>query len=344
MLSLVLAGIVFVLRPGDPPARYLLLIFTMFSATAFLVEASYSLYHYQLPGPLLFLSEMVTSGWVTVFMPALALLALSYPVAKGPMRRTPRLTPALFFGIPLILFAGLTGYIVLTRDPGAVNIVNIIATLFIAIVCLGTAAVALIHNLFTVRDPLARAQMRWFGLGLGFGLVLPLAMVFIITGGSFEPTAPWQQVVNGIATLLTLLLPVSLAVGILRYRLFDIDVIIRRTTSYAILTGLLLLVYFGSVVVLQRLLSPITGESTVAVVLSTLLIAALFLPLRHRIQDIIDRRFFRKKYDAEQVLAGFAATVRDETDLDALTAELVRVIQETMQPEFVHVWLKEPEK
>ncbi|MEZ4517229.1 MAG: hypothetical protein R3C44_10450 [Chloroflexota bacterium] len=129
----------------------------------------------------------------------------------------------------------------------------------------------------------------------------------------------------------------------MRYRLFDIDVIIRRTTSYAILTGLLLLVYFGSVIILQRLLSPITGESTVAVVLSTLLIAALFLPLRRRVQEVIDRRFFRQKYDAEQVMAEFAATVRDETDLDALTAELVRVIQETMQPEFVSVWLKEPD-
>ena len=137
-----------------------------------------------------------------------------------------------------------------------------------------------------------------------------------------------------------LALPLALAVGILRYSLFDIDVIIRRTTSYAILTALLALVYFGSVVVLQRLLAPVTGESTAAVVLSTLLIAALFLPLRRRVQATIDRRFFRKKYDAEQVLARFAATARDETDLDALTAELVRVIQETMQPESVSVWLR----
>ena len=137
-----------------------------------------------------------------------------------------------------------------------------------------------------------------------------------------------------------LALPLALAVGILRYRLFDIDVIIRKTTSYAILTALLALVYFGSVVVLQRLLAPVTGESTAAVVLSTLLIAALFLPLRRRVQATIDRRFFRKKYDAEKVLQQFAATARDETDLDALTAELLRVIQETMEPEHVSVWLK----
>lgn len=104
---------------------------------------------------------------------------------------------------------------------------------------------------------------------------------------------------------------------------------------------MLALVYFGLVVVLQRLLLPAIGDSTPAVVLSTLLIAALFMPLRRRVQGFIDRRFYRRKYDAEKVLAQFAATARDETDLDALTAELLRVIQETMQPEYVSLWLKE---
>ena len=135
-------------------------------------------------------------------------------------------------------------------------------------------------------------------------------------------------------------LGLAILIAILRYRLFDIDIIIRRTTSYAILSALLALIYFGSIVVLQQLLAPITGESDLAVVLSTLLIAALFLPLRRRVQDAIDRRFFRRKYDAEKVLQQFAATARDETDLDALTAELLRVIQETMEPEHVSMWLK----
>ena len=101
------------------------------------------------------------------------------------------------------------------------------------------------------------------------------------------------------------------------------------------------LVYLGSIAVLQRLLTPITGDSTPAVVLSTLLIAALFLPVRRRVQDTIDRRFNRTRYDTEKTLQAFAATARDETDLNALLAELMRVIQETMQPETVSVWLKE---
>ena len=109
------------------------------------------------------------------------------------------------------------------------------------------------------------------------------------------------------------------------------------------MTALLALIYFGGVVLLQWLFGALTGveQSPLAVVISTLAIAALFTPLRRRIQDTIDRRFFRKKYDAQRVLAQFAATARDETDLDALLAELVRVVDETLQPEHVSIWLKD---
>jgi hypothetical protein len=139
-----------------------------------------------------------------------------------------------------------------------------------------------------------------------------------------------------------LCLPGGLAFAILRYRLYDIDVFIRRTLVYTTVTALLALVYFGSIVILQAVFQSVTGErSGFVIVLSTLLIAALFSPLRTRIQSAINRRFYRRKYDAQQVLARFGITARDETDMYALTAELARVVQETMEPEQVHVWLKE---
>lgn len=180
-------------------------------------------------------------------------------------------------------------------------------------------------------DGQERQQFKWL-------VVAAIFIFFSMLGpGSGSWTGVWNYVVNMLAVTA---IPLAIAVAVARYRLWDLDLIIRRTTQYALLTGILALVYFGSVIVLQRLITPLTGDSTPAIVLSTLLIAALFLPLRRRIQDTIDHRFFRRKYDAEQVMERFAATARDETDLDALTAELVRVIQETMQPEHVSVWLK----
>ena len=140
------------------------------------------------------------------------------------------------------------------------------------------------------------------------------------------------------------MVPVSVAVSILRYRLWDIDVLINRALVYGLLTATLGLTYFAGVVALQAGFRAVTGqESNLALVASTLAIAALFQPGRRRLQDIIDRRFYRRRYDAARTLAAFAATARDEVDLDRLSEALVRAVQQTVQPAHVSLWLAGPE-
>jgi hypothetical protein len=163
--------------------------------------------------------------------------------------------------------------------------------------------------------------------------------LIISVSPSSAPIADWIY-----SNVLIALLPVCLGIAITRYRLFDIEVIIRRTLVYSTLTIILGLVYVGCIVVSRALVAPYIGGSDVAVVASTLAIAALFTPLRHRIQNLIDRRFYRRKYDAAKVLAAFGATARDETDLERLTGEMLRVVDETMQPKFVGLWLREPDR
>jgi hypothetical protein len=198
------------------------------------------------------------------------------------------------------------------------------------------ASVASLFVRFRRADPVERSQLKWLLYAGGVFLI-------VYAGAGFALNLSGTDLFEIALVLSILSLPVAIAIAILRYRLYDIDVVIRKTLVYTAVTALLALVYFGSVVLLQRLFGSLTGvaQSPLAVVVSTLAIVALFTPLRRRIQDTIDRRFYRKKYDAQQVLAQFALTARDETDLDALTAELARVVQETLQPEHVSVWLRE---
>ncbi len=150
---------------------------------------------------------------------------------------------------------------------------------------------------------------------------------------------------TGLYAVVLYLFPLAIGVAVLRYRLWDIDILINRTLVYGTLTLLLVAVYAGSVIGIQALLRGlISQDNNVAIVVSTLVIAALFTPLRRVIQRLIDRRFHRQKYDAERTLAAFSATLRNEVDLDQLRADLVAVIKETMQPTFVSVWVRSPER
>jgi hypothetical protein len=190
-----------------------------------------------------------------------------------------------------------------------------------------------------------REQIKWLAfaasiLGLvGFSsFVIPGIIVPDATGGA---NRLWENLLEDAVTLSFAGVPVAVGVAVLKYRLYDIEVVINRTLVYGTLTATLVALYFGGIVVLQRVFVFLTGQkSTLAVVASTLLIAALFNPLRRRIQSFIDRSFYRRKYDARKTLEAFSAKLRDETDLESLNNDLVGVVRETMQPAHISLWLR----
>jgi hypothetical protein len=211
------------------------------------------------------------------------------------------------------------------------------------LVFLGSLVVAQVYRYLWVSNPAERQQTKWVVSGVavalvGFATLLILAN-FILSPESMGPLTEMvaETCVYGLITLI----PLSIGVAILRSGLYEIDVIINRTLVYGPLTAMLVTLYFGGIVLLQRVFVALTGEkSTLAVVASTLLIAALFNPLRRRTQSFIDRRFYRRKYDAQKTLEAFSSKLREETDLEALNDELVGAVRETMQPAHVSLWLR----
>jgi hypothetical protein len=207
---------------------------------------------------------------------------------------------------------------------------------------------AQVYRYRRVSSSLERQQTKWVVVGLAVPMTVYVggALLSLIVPALAAPSspygAPYQLALNTVTACLLLLLPLAFGFAMLRYRLWDIDVLINRTLVYGALTLTLTAVFVGLVVGLQALLrGVISQDSGVAIVLSTLVIYVLFWPLRRRLQALIDRRFYRRKYDAAKVLNAFSATARDETDLDALTTEILRVVDETIKPEFVGLWLRE---
>jgi len=210
-----------------------------------------------------------------------------------------------------------------------------------------SAIYAQVYRYRYVSTPTRRQQTKWvlFGFLLWWLLIMMEGIPYVIISNLPPGTRlPWWTLASSAVWWLTLsIVPLSLSVAVLRYRLYDIDVVINRALVYGSLTMMLGLVYFGSVAFLQYAFRVLTGHEDfpqLTIVVSTLAIAALFDPLRRRIQSFIDRRFYRHKYDARKTLDAFSARLRDETDLDTLNAELVTVVRETMQPEHVSLWLR----
>jgi hypothetical protein len=196
-----------------------------------------------------------------------------------------------------------------------------------------------LHKTARLRGLNACAEIsKWFAYSVSF-LVSSLGLGLLNTEVLHNRAIEYAAGISGIVAVVAV--PTAIGVAILRYRLYEIDIIINRTLVYGSLTATLVALYFGGIVVLQRVFVLLTAQqSTLAVVASTLAIAALFNPLRRRIQGFVDRSFYRSKYDARKTLESFSAKLRDETDLEALNKDLVGVVRETMAPAHVSLWLR----
>src|SRR5919112_3842767 len=221
---------------------------------------------------------------------------------------------------------GVVGYVV--QYFGGLGVAAFLVGLVIAIV--------VVFDQFRNAQGAERQQLKWFAYATAMLLVIFFLVPFVIW---FVPG--WMSLPVGIATLSAI--PVAVGTAVLKYHLYDIDHIINRTLVYGALTATLLAVYFGGVAMTQAIFRSLMGQAEqpqLAVVVSTLAIAALFNPLRRRLQGLVDRRFYRKKYDARKTLEAFSVKLRDETDLEALNEDLVGVVRETMQPAHVSLWLR----
>ncbi len=324
-------------RPQNPVGW----LFLAFGAGAALDFAAYQ-YAYRtlvdapgsLPGGNL---AVVIAGHV--WHPSFELFVLSFLLFPNGRLLSPRWRwvawAAVANGVVLLLFSPFESSFVKdefpTADPVFRNALTPVADalwgvlLPLTLLMLVAAAVSLVLRLRRSHGA-EREQIKWFVIPIAF-LLFAFPVLLAATGDAY-------------GVLLFPLIPISAAVAILKYRLYDIDLVVNRTLVYGSLTATLAAVYVGSVLLLQLAFNSLTSDSSLAVAVSTLAVAALFRPARARIQGVVDRRFYRSKYDAARTLEGFAARMREQVDLDALGGELRSVVAETMQPAHVSLWLR----
>jgi hypothetical protein len=253
-------------------------------------------------------------------------------------RFVPRWTWSLMIGF--ILLVG--QYNFFRNLSSTTNIWFIVPYNLIWIVFVLSVMATQFYRYIRVSNPAQRQQSKWviFAISITLLIEVGFSIPLLFFPSLNQSDSLYWLLYNTTSSFALLLIPLSLGIAILRYRLWDIDNLINRTLVYGTLTFLLALAYFGLIFVLQYLLRGVISQTNdVAIVVSTLVIYALFQPLRRRIQNLIDRRFYRRKYDAARTLAAFSATLRNEVDLEQLSERLVAVVQETMQPEHVSLWL-----
>jgi hypothetical protein len=305
---------------------------------------SYRVYGLARPGSVPF-SGVVHALGQWLWVPAVGLFAvyliLLFPDGRLPSRRWRPL--AWFSGAVMVLLsAGIGKPFGLEQYPWVSDALPVVLALLP--LCILASAVSLVLR-YRRAGTEVREQIKWVAfaaLFVGVQFVIDIGaslLLVLMTASGREPA--WLALLDQVGFIMFAGVPIAVGIAVLKYRLYDIDVIINRALVYGSLTATLVALYFGGILVLQRLFVALTGQqSTLAVVASTLAIAALFNPLRRRIQGFVDRRFYRRKYDASKTLETFSAKLRDATDLEALSGDLKAVVGETMQPEHVSLWLR----
>lgn len=284
--------------------------------------------------------------WVPTVGSAAILLPLVFPTGS---LLSPRWRPVAWLGLAAIAVAS-AGYVAQPRlstagEPANPVVGGVSAGAAGMLIGLGmllfTAAMLLASASMVVRfrrsRGVERQQLKWLALAASVTAATFAAYIVVLAGGA--------QVNNPLAALAAISfvgVVVAIGIAILRHRLFDIDLLINRALVYASVTVVLAAVYVSAVLVLQELLAKLTDQRGLVVAASTLLVAALFAPVRRRMQEAVDRRFYRSRYDAEQVIGAFAVTLRDKVELAGLTAELISIVEQSMRPSRVRVWLRDP--
>jgi hypothetical protein len=326
------------------------------------ITDSYSVYGVAHPGSLPYPVAIGTIGNQWLWIPTVGLigiyLLLLFPDGKLPSRRW---RPLAIFSAVVILLSSVAEGIApgplenqgMVRNPFGVETLSWLVDVSYIILpllplCILASAMSMVLR-YRRSGGEVRQQIRWVAFVASFSgityLIAMLSQLFVVVvSENGLPRFPWwAEVLFSVSVLGFAGVPVAIGFAVLRYRLYAIDIIINRTLVYGSLTAMLVAIYFGGVATMQALFRALTGQEQqpqLAVVVSTLAIAALFNPLRKRIQSFIDRRFYRSKYDARKTVEAFSARLRDETDLETLNRDLAGVIEETLQPAHVSLWLR----
>jgi hypothetical protein len=272
--------------------------------------------------------------YIAPFVIALIGIPLVFPDGRLPSRHFRWVVWVAGAGLGSLALAGLASLIPdLSNQNAIINVLASVTSTVLFIIGLG-GAVAAISVRFRRGDAVQRQQIKWLLAIAGVAAVgFPLALVSGPTDSAVA-LAFW-----GIGFLAYLALPVAIAIAVLRYRLYEIDRLISRTIGYALVTVALAAVFVGAILLLEAVLASLTAGNTVAVVASTLVVAAVFRPVQRRVQRVVDRRFDRSRYDAERMVAAFAAQLRDEVDLERLGADVLEAVVKTFAPATAGLWL-----